>query len=502
MNDYPASKGDDGRPDPGSEYRHVRDASVRGAGAGAVALVAKGVLRLGSIALLARLLTPADFGLVAMAGTVLNLFLIVADLGLLMASIQRRHVSDDELSTLFWINAGGGFVLASLTIASAPLLALIFDEPRLVGPAAALSLTLIAVGIGAQHEAIIRRRMNYGFLHTTVVISQTIGLGGALVAAVSGLGYWALILQYVVAQGVRAVLLWSGSRWRPRRPGRGVDVVPMLKYGSQLVPSHLLAHAARSFGEIVVGVGSGAADLGLFRRSYGIATLVEEVRQPLKPIVPASLSRLQDDHSEFSRFYVHAFSLSSLVGCAVIGWMTAEASVVVKLVLGDQWLAAIPLVRLLAPAGLAVALGSAIEWMLTPLGQMKRLLALRVLRVVAIVAGVLVGWRWGVPGLAAGYSVGACVSLVLELCGATARTKVSLGSLTGAVVRPILAAAGAGYVIFSIVTTVSAVTFLLELLLYVAMFLAIHAALPGGWKVTRSLFRAVRKALLLRTATM
>ena len=100
------------RPDQGPEYRYVRDESVRGAGVGAVALVLKTLLRLGSIVLLARLLTPSDFGLVAMAGTVLHLLLIVGDLGLLMASIQRRQLSDDELSTLFWINVGGGVVLA------------------------------------------------------------------------------------------------------------------------------------------------------------------------------------------------------------------------------------------------------------------------------------------------------------------------------------------------------------------------------------------------------
>ena len=482
-------------PDQGLEYRYVRDESVRGAGVGAVALVLKTLLRLGSIVLLARLLTPSDFGLVAMAGTVLNLLLIVGDLGLLMASIQRRQLSEDELSTLFWINVGGGVALAALTIASAPLLVIIFDEPRVIGGAAVLSLTLIAVGIGSQHEAIIRRRLNYGFLHTTAVISQAIGLAAALVSAVGGLGYWALILQQVVAQATRTILFWSKTRWRPRRPSRGVDVVPLLRYGSQLVPTHLLAHAARSFGEIIIGAGAGAAQLGLFRRAHGIATLVEEVRQPLKPIVPASLSRLQDLPHEFSRFYVHAVSLSSLAGCGVVGWVTAEAPAVVNLLLGDQWLPTITLIRLLAPSGLALAIGAATEWMLMPLGKIKRLLALRALRLAAIVAGVLVGWHWGVPGIAAGYSVAACASLALELFGATARTTVSVRSLTGAVGRPIIAAACAGYLIFRISTAVSVVTFLLEFVLYVTVFAAIHSALPGGWTVTTGLLRALQKVI-------
>ena len=465
-----------------------------------MALVAKTTLRIGSLVMLARLLTPADFGLVAMAGTVLNLFLIVADLGLLMASIQRRDLSEDELSTLFWINLGGGAVLAALTIVSAPLLVRIFDEPRLIGAAAALSLTLIAVGIGTQHEAIVRRRLDYGFLHITAVISQALGFAAALGSAVSGLGYWALIIQQVVAQAVRSLLLWTRTRWKPRRPRRGVDVLPLLTYGSRLVPAHLLAHLARSFGEIIIGAGAGAAHLGLFRRAHGIATLVEEVKQPLKPIVPASLSRLQDNTREFSKFYLHAVSLSTLAGCGLVGWITAEAPAAVSLVFGDQWLPAIPLIRWLAPAGIAVAIGSATEWMLMPLGRMRRLLELRALRLFAIVTGVLVGWHWGVTGVAAGYSVAACASLALELLGATARTKLSARSLTGVIVRPILSAACAGYLVYRISTAVSVVAFALESILYVAVFLAVHAALPGGWGVTRSSIRIIRTSIVARSS--
>lgn len=477
------------------EYVQVREASVRGAGAGAVALVAKTTLRLGSIVFLARLLSPADFGLVAMAGTVLNFFLIVADLGLLMASIQRRALSDDELSTLFWINVGGGALLAALTIGSAPLLVLIFNDRRLVGAAAVLSLTLIAVGIGTQHQAIIRRRLNYSFLHTSSVVSQAIGLAVALILAVSGGGYWALIVQQVVAQASRTVLYWTRTRWRPRRPRSGGDVLPMLQYGSRLVPAHLLAHAARSFGEIVIGAGAGAMQLGLFRRAHGIATLVEELKQPLKPIVPASLSRLQHRTREFSGFYLRAVSLSSFAGCFLVGWIAAEAPVAVSLILGDQWLPTIPFIRWLAPAGIAIAIGSATEWMLMPLGEMRRLLELRVLRLGVIVTGVLVGWHWGVLGVAAGYSVGACASLAVELVGATVQSKVSVRRLTGVVVRPILAAVCAGWLVYAVSTGAAVTTVVLESLLYLSVFLAVHAILPGGWAETKGLSRVIRETM-------
>ena len=333
------------------------------------------------------------------------------------------------------------------------------------------------------------------FLHTTAVIAQAVGLAAALVSAVAGMGYWALIVQQVVARTARTVLLSTGTHWTPQRPRRGVDVIPFLRYGSRLVPAHLLAYAARSFGEIIVGAGAGAAHLGLFRRAHGIATMAEEVNQPLKPIVPASLSRLQNRAHDFARFYIRAVSLSSLAGCCIVGLLAAEAPAAVSLVLGDQWFPAIPLIRWLAPAGIAVAIGSATEWMLMPRGEMRRLLGLRTLRLVTIATGVLIGWRWGVPGVAGGYSVAACASLAMELLGATAHTRVSVRSLIGVVGRPILAAACAGFVVFRISTVTSIVTFAAESLVYLAVFFGIHAALPGGWAVTRSLFRTIRQAI-------
>ena len=493
MNGYVKS-GETISPDQRPEYAHVRDASIRGTGVGVAAFLAKTVLRFGSIAVLARLLTPADFGLVAMAGTLLNLFLIVADWGLLMASTQGRHVNEDQLSTLFWINVGGSLLLALLTIVLSPLLVLIFDESRIISAAVALSPILVAIGVGAQHDAIMRRRLSYGFLHMIGVMSQAAGLIVGIVLAVSGLGFWSLIWQQVVAHVAHTMLLWGGTRWRPGKPVIRVDVVQFLKYGSRLVPAQLLSHMSRNIVGIVIGAAVGATELGLYQRAYGIVMNVEQLKQPLKTMVPASLSRLQDNTEEFSRYYVLALTMWSLVGCGVIGLVTAEAPAIVTLMLGDQWLSVIPLVRWLAPAGLVSGIGVATEWMLMPLGYMKRLVALRALRLCSIVIGSLLGWRWGVVGVAAGFSIASSISLVIELFFVTAGKRVSVHSLAGAFIRPTLATISAASVVFLVSTEVSVVAFLLESLLYVVVFLIVHSALPGGWPLLRRALHAILRA--------
>ena len=475
-----------------AQYTQVRDASIRGAGFGVVAFVSKTLIHLASIAVLARLLTPADFGLVAMAGISLSLFHIIGDWGLLMAATQRRHMSEDQLSTLFWINVAGGVLLALLAIASAPVFVLVFGEPRLINAMVALSITLVTIGIGAQHEAIMRRRLRYGFLHLLGVTSQAMGFVAGIVAAVGGMGFWSLILQQVVARVARTALLWSGTRWTPGKPRRGVDLVEFLRYGAKLVPAHLLAYFSRGFAEIIVGVTTGVSELGIYRRAYGVVMMLEEIKQPLKAMMPASLSRLQDRAQDFSRFYVHALTMWNMVACGVIGLAAAEAPVIVKLLLGEQWLSAAPLIRWLAPAGLATAVGAATEWMLLPLGHMKRLLALRVLRACSVVVAVLIGWRWGVPGIAAALSLSLCLSLVIELIYTTIGKKLPVKRLVGAFVRPMISATTAGSLVFLVSTNGSFVMFFLESSLYVVLYIAVHAALPGGWKVIRLSLQAVR----------
>ena len=475
-----------------SDYTRVKEASIRGSGIGVFALLARIVIDLGSVVVLARLLSPADFGVVAMASTLLNFLRIIGDWGLVMASTQRPRLSDEQLSTLFWFNVVVSLILGLLAVGTAPLLVLVFGEKRIFAAAGALSVTLIGIGIGAQHEAIIRRRLSYGFLHVVSVLSQCIGLVVGIGGAFLGLGFWSLVLYQLVARLVHTALLWCGTRWVPRSPRKCVSIRQLIRYGNQLVPVLLLGHLARTVGEVIVGVTGGAAALGIFRRAHNVIMMIEQVKQPLRAVMPSSLSRLQDQEQEFSRFYLHAITLWSVVACGAIGYVAVDAALVVELVLGDQWLSAIPLVRWMAPAGLSVALSVASEWMLLPLGETKKLLIVRTVRTCSIVIGVLAGWQWGMVGIAAGYSIASCVGLMVELAVITVDRKVSVLQLMWALTRPLTAAAAAGGAVLLIPGDVSVGMFVLKLLLYSTVFLGVHTMLPGGWAVVRGLLRAAR----------
>ena len=466
----------------------------RGASVGGLLLIAKAVVGFGSLVILARLLAPQDFGLVAMAAISIGVFRIVGDFGLVMSTTQRREIDEAQLSTLFWINVVGGVLLCLLAIASAPALVAVFGESRLFPITSVLSLVLIGSGVSAQHEAILRRRLDYSYLQAAGVVAQAIGLLVGVACALSGWGYWSLVLHQLVGRLSQTALFWVRTRWRPGRPQRGTGSKSFLGYGGQMMAAQLLAYTTRSFGDFMVGVAADATSVGFFRRANSIVMVVEELKQPLKAIMPASLSRVQDEPFQFARFLLNGLSLWSLGAFGALGLITAEAPVLVDLLLGDHWKPVAPLVRWLVPAGLAAALGSATEWILMPLGMMKRLVAVRVLRLLFVVAGIFVGWSWGVNGIAIGYSISVMISLMIELWWVMSIIKARSIECLWSILRPAVAAATAGLVVF-LVHSHGGWLYLVEILLYGAVFLICYGTLPGGFALLRRVKSAIGEAI-------
>ena len=474
------------------EYRSVRDESVRGASVGALLLIAKLVIGIGSLIIFARLLSPEDFGLVAMAGISIGVFRIVGDLGLVMSSTQRGEIDPIQQSTLFWINVAGGVLLSLLAIASGPALVAAFGEGRLFAITSILSLVLIGAGVGAQHEAILRRRLDYGFLQIAGVVAQATGLFVGLICAAVGLGYWSLVLHQLAGRSTQTALFWIRTSWRPGPPRRRVGVKSFLGYGSKMMAAQLLAYLTRSLSDLMVGIASDATNVGFFRRATSIVMVVEELKQPLKAIMPASLSRVQDNPGDFAHFFMNGIALWSLAAFGALGLIISEAPFIVDVLLGDQWTPVVPLVRWLVPAGLAAALGSATEWILMPLGMMKRLVTIRLLRLFAVVIGIVIGRRWGVEGIAIGYSVSVTGILVIELWWVLNLVRGRIGKCFWGILRG-AAASVAAVAVAGIVPSSSALEYTLEVVLYAVVFVGVYMILPGGFALVSRLVLAVRR---------
>ncbi len=166
---------------------------------------AKLCLQLGTTAVLARVLSPADFGLASLIGPIVSFFAVFRDVGLTSATIYSDDITDAEVSSLFWINVGAGVVLAAVVLALSPLAALFYADPRLVPILAVMALTFVLNGAAAQYQALFQRHFEFRRLTVIDITANTAGAAVAITAGLLGLGYWSLVLLPVVTQATSVV---------------------------------------------------------------------------------------------------------------------------------------------------------------------------------------------------------------------------------------------------------------------------------------------------------
>ena len=215
----------------------VHDVERKAFRGGATTLVSQGLrmlLQFGSVAALARLLTPRQFGLFGMVAFVTGFVALINDLGLNAATVQRQNLQERQVSALFWVNLGFSAACTLLMMAGAPLIALVFKEPSLTWVAIALAPTFVIAGATAQHGALLARCLDFGRLAAVDLVPFAVGVAAAVGAAAAGLGVWALVIQQLVFGVMRSALILAFMPWLPSRPHFGEEERAMLRFGGNV----------------------------------------------------------------------------------------------------------------------------------------------------------------------------------------------------------------------------------------------------------------------------
>ncbi len=396
-----------------------RSLGSRAAGGAAVTMAGQGakmVVQFGGIVLLARLLTPYDYGLMAMVTAIVGVAEILRDFGLSSAAIQAKQVSREQRDNLFWINSAIGLVLSVVVFFSASWIARFYHEPVLVTISQALAVTFLLNGMTTQYRAHLSRGLRFGQVALSDVGAQTAGLVAGVVAALVGWGYWALVLQQVVQALVNLVIAALCARWLPGRYRRNAPMRTFLSFGWNLMAAQLLGYASRNVGQVIIGARTGADALGLYNRAFQLLMMpLNQINAPATTVALPVLSQLQDQRERFAAFLLRGQSTMVHLIVAVFAFACAQALPLIVLVLGEQWRAAVPLFQVLTIGGIFQAAAYAAYWVFLAKGLMRQQLVYSLVARVLLIACILAGSVWGVMGVAVGYSVGLFVLWPLSL---------------------------------------------------------------------------------------
>ena len=364
------------------------------------------VLQLTSTVVLARLLTPFDFGLLAMVTAITGFVAMFKDGGLSMATIQRAKVSQNQVSSLFWVNCGLGALLMLVVALLAPVVVWFYHEPRLFWITIALSGTFVCSGIAVQHQALLRRQMQFKTLAVIDISSMAFGIVVGIGMALAGFGYWALVWMTFGSAFFNALLLWLLCSWRPSSFRRRTGARSMLAFGGRLTGFEVLNYFTRNFDNVLIGRVLGSAPLGIYSRAYGLLTLpINQINAPVSSVMLPSLSRLQSKPEEYARLFLRALIGLGLVTVPLVVFSFVRAREVVLVLLGTQWLPAVPVFQLLAPAALVGAINIVPGWLCISLEKAEKQIHYGLVSAPICVATFVIGVNWGIEGVAAGFSL-------------------------------------------------------------------------------------------------
>jgi O-antigen/teichoic acid export membrane protein len=419
--------------------------SVVGGVAAVSAQGAKFVVQTATTMVLARLLSPEDFGLQGMVLVVIGFLGLFRDAGLGMATVQRLEVTHEQTSTLFWINVAVGAMLATLCAALAPVLAAFYHEPRLYWIAVVSGATFMFNGLAAQHGALLRRGMRFVTQAKIDVLSLAVGSGTGIVMALLGCRYWSLVGMAMVNSIVGAAGVLLAVAWLPGPPRRRSGIRSMLHFGGLATCNSFVVFLAWNAEKLLLGRVWGADALGLYGRAFQLVTLpVEQLNTAVTGVALPALSRLQHDAKRLARSFLRGFSLliSSTIPITITCALFAEE--IVRIVLGPKWMEATPIFRLLAPVALVFAVANPLSWLVMSTGRMGRALSISTATTPLVIVGIVLGLSHGPTGVALGYSLAMTLLVIPIAAWSKHGTGITWADLWGAAKPPFLSGLLAG----------------------------------------------------------
>jgi PST family polysaccharide transporter len=391
-------------------------------------------VRLGFGIALARLLSPGDYGLLAMVTLLLQFGASIADLGFGDALVQKRDLSERHRSAVFWLGTVSGVGLTAATVVFAPWVAAFYEVEELTPLARALAPIFLLGALETVPRAMVERRLDFRRVIQVECVAAAIAGSVAVALAWRGLGVTSLVVQLLLAAALEDAMFFAASGWRPRWDWSRGALGELIGFGRNRVMTRTFGYWSRHVDELLVGKLLGVTAIGLYTRAFNLiqVPVVYVSRAAAEALFP-SLAEIQDDVARVRRTHVRTTAAVALVTVPMCCGLAALAEPVVLGLFGEQWRGMIPLVRILSVSALAQSITGLSSSVFLSQGRPDLHLRVAVLQSLGTVVAVLIGRAWGVTGVATGFTVAALLVAVptLHLAGRL------VGATVADVVRPL-----------------------------------------------------------------
>jgi O-antigen/teichoic acid export membrane protein len=383
----------------------LRRLAVQGAG---VTVLSQGVTfaaQMIATVVLARLLTPADFGVVAMVTTFSLLLTSFGLNGYTEAVLQRDEINHSLASNLFWINVGVGFVLAIAFAAAGSLLARFYHDPRVAHVTVAMSLTILLSSSSVLHLALLKRALRFSLTSANDLFSAAVSVVVSILLAWAGWRYWSLVAGAIARLLVQSVGAWCLCRWIPGFPRRAAGTATIVRFAMNVYGRFTLNYSARNADNLLVGWRFGSGALGFYKKAYDLFVLpANQLLSPISDVVLSSLSRLDRQSVQYRRYFLNGLSILAFAGMGAGAGLTLVGQDLIRLLLGPKWEEAGRIFTFFGPGIGIMLIYTTNGWIHLSSGRADRWLRWVVVEFAVTGLLFLLGLPWGPFGIAAAWT--------------------------------------------------------------------------------------------------
>lgn len=354
--------------------------------------------------LLARLLEPKAFGLVALASLFLNFMQVFTDQGFGQAIIQRKEVDKEHLDTAFWTNIALSLLLIVVSIAGAEPISALFKEPALTPIIRWLSLSFLLSGLNGVQSALLSREFKFKVLAVRSLVAVLVGGVVGLVMALRGYGVWSLVGQQL-ANGIAGVIvLWGTSKWRPGWGFSRHHFRELFSFGINIVGIKFLNFFNRRSDDFLIGYFLGPVALGYYTVAYRVLQIITQLMtSTIDQVALPTFSKMQKEPERLRQAFYKVTQVASFIAFPAFITMAALAPELVQVFFGDKWAPSIPVMQVLAFIGILHSIYFFNSTVIMAMGKPNWQLRINCMNAVSNVLGFLIAVRWGIVAVAAAY---------------------------------------------------------------------------------------------------
>ncbi|MCS3855302.1 PST family polysaccharide transporter [Salinibacter ruber] len=354
---------------------------------------------------LARLLSPREFGLVAMVLIFTGFAKIFRNVGLGAALVQHQDVTEMHRSSVFWVNVGSGIFLTVLFVLLAPVLADFYEEPALVPITVVLAFQFLLGGLTAVHRKLFQKEINFRALALVGVGSTVFAGGTAVIMAWMGYGVWSLVMKSLLNSASAAVILWIASPWRPRFSFSWEALGDLWRFSLNLLGTRSMNFWVRRLDDLLIGRYLGSDPLGIYTKAYKIMLVpLNNVSRVIGRVMFPALSSIQEDIPRVRRIYLRMTETIALITFPLMLGLFATAESFVIGIFGSEWSGMILPLKIFCFAGLWQSIATLNGNLYLSQGQTDLQFRVSLFTKPLMIAGIVSGLYWGLMGVVIGFS--------------------------------------------------------------------------------------------------